>query len=208
MLKHNNFKEIENILDILNNNLKNSHPNTFLIKFDEENDFQRCEIFLENCVKENYSVDTISNLLEGELKIDNALLQYVGMDFKIKEFFKKDHFKKIKLDDFKVFYEEGIELKIDEISKIIDIRQIQSGSKIYIIDGILNDYTINFNGFNSKENKVINQPKNFPSDFRFDRKFVFNLLKFKNLNLNSTISTCEDISINFITLPELLKIFI
>ena len=198
MLKHNNFKEIENILDILNNNLKNSHPNTFLIKFDEENDFQRCEIFLENCVKENYSVDTISNLLEGELKIDNALLQYVGMDFKIKEFFKKDHFKKIKLDDFKVFYEEGIELKIDEISKIIDIRQIQSGSKIYIIDGILNDYTINFNGFNSKENKVINQPKNFPSDFRGLTGCLSLInLKFKNLNLKSTNSTCED-SINFI----------
>ena len=120
------------------------------------------------------------------------------MDFKIKEFFKKDHFKKIKLDDFKVFYEEGIELKIDEISKIIDIRQIQSGSKIYIIDGILNDYTINFNGFNSKENKVINQPKNFPSDFRGLTGCLSLInLKFKNLNLKSTNSTCED-SINFI----------
>ena len=45
MLKHNNFKEIENILDILNNNLKNSHPNTFLIKFDKRTIFKDVKFF-------------------------------------------------------------------------------------------------------------------------------------------------------------------
>jgi len=199
-IDHNKFKEINNILDVFNTNIKDSHPNTFLLMQNEkENNFQKCEIFLESCLKVDYSRKDISDLLEGEFDNKNYFFQYIGKDLNFKKLFNQENYKKINFQDSIIFYEEGINIDISEDNREINIEQIVSGAKVYISGGFLENMKLNFKGFVSEEN--INKgikPKNYPSDYKGLTGCLSLInIKVKDLELKSYNSTCED-SINFI----------
>tara|TARA_E500000178_G_scaffold245211_1_gene241618 strand:+ start:434 stop:3421 length:2988 start_codon:yes stop_codon:yes gene_type:complete len=200
VIDHNKFVEINNILNVFNTNIKNSHPNTFLISQNEkENNFQKCEIFLENCQKVNYSSKDISDLLEGEFDNKNHFFQYIGKASNSKKLLNQENYKKINFQDSIIFYEEGININISEDNKEINIEQIISGAKVYITGGFLENIKLNFKGF-VPGNNIIKEikPKNYPSDYKGLTGCLSLInIKVKDLELKSYNSTCED-SINFI----------
>ena len=77
MTKHNQTKNINNILDKFHQSLKENHPNTYLIKNSlNKNSFQKCEIFLEKCINVELSPLELASLLEGDLFDDNKFFNF------------------------------------------------------------------------------------------------------------------------------------
>ena len=206
LLKHNETKLIKNILYNFHKNLKEEHPKTYLVKQNSNmleseiiNNFQKCEIFLENCVDINLSLTELSSLLEGDLKKENIPLQYLGKNFDFSELTIHNNFNKYKYKNVSIFYEEGINIKFDKLNKIINIKQSISGAKIFFLDGQLENLKINFEGFNNPENSKL---KEKPKDFPINQAGLTGCLSLINLNVKNieiiaSNSTCED-SINFI----------
>jgi len=194
LIEHNKYKKIENILKNFNTNLKKSHPNTYLVKQNVNKKFQRCEIFLENCYSVNFSEQKLSNLLEGELEGNKMLFQYIGKNLNLDNLYRNDYFKKLNLNNIEVYYEDGVKVTIDESKKIIEIKQVKSGAKIYLINGELDDFKINYNGFSLKdENNSDIVPKDYPtSPTGLTGCLSFINMKLKNIEINANNSTCED----------------
>ena len=91
-------------------------------------------IFLEKCFEINFSIEELSNLLEGELTKDKSpLVSWNNFNFKTLQNYK---FKKFK--ESLIFFEEGISLYDNEEGNYINIEQNIKGAKIYIINGELN----------------------------------------------------------------------
>ena len=143
-VEHNYFKPIDNILFSFNKTVNEIDPNS-IIKYNKENFFEQCLNLLEECLLVSFS-NEIYLLLEGELKIENTNYQFVGTEFKIKNKFKHDNirFKLKKLGNSEIYFEDGIELQIDNENKIVNINQQIPGSRIYIIGGFLENFAINF----------------------------------------------------------------
>ena len=211
IIEYNKFKDIENILDIFNINIKSSHPNTLLIRHNEKNNnFSRCKIFLENCVDLELTPKNISDLLEGELSKNENLIQYIGKNFNVKELFNDENYKKISFQESNIFYENGVSVDINTTKNVINIAQNVSGAKVFITDGILEDITLNFKGLNLENDKEkVLKPKDYPSDYKgLTGCLSFINTKVKDLKLTSHNATCED-SINFInTSGNIKKIYI
>jgi hypothetical protein len=194
LIEHNKYKKIDNILKNFNTNLKKSHPNTYLVKQNVNKKFQRCEIFLENCYSVNFSEQKLSDLLEGELEGNKMLFQYIGKNLNLDNLYRNDYFKKLNLNNIEVYYEDGVKVTIDESKKIIEIKQVKSGAKIYLINGELDDFKINYNGFSLKdENNSDIVPKDYPtSPAGLTGCLSFINMKLKNIEINANNSTCED----------------
>ncbi len=198
MVEHNKFRPIDNILDKFNNNLREIDPNTFLIKNNDEK-FFKCEIYLKNC--ENYLIsnEDLVNLLEGELKIDNINYQYVGknIDINLLNNSHKENFKRFK--NTQIFYEDGINISLNEFNDLITINQTKIGSRVYFINGSLKNISIIFNGINVPENETNSFiPPNYPINHRgLTGCLSFINVNFNNINLKANNSSCED-TINFV----------
>ena len=204
-VEHNYFKPIDNILFSFNKTVNEIDPNSILIKFNKDkNFFEQCLDLLEECSPVSFSNEDLSSLLEGELKIENTNYQFVGTEFDIKNKFKRDdiRFKLKKLGNSEIFFEEGIELQIDIENKIVNINQQIPGSRIFIIGGFLQNFTINFFGKEIIDWENDYSLKEFPKNFPIDNKTLTGCLsliniKVKNININAKNSSCED-TINFI----------
>ena len=200
MVKHNETKLLNNILQKFHKNLKESHPDTFLIKSNLNlKNFQKCEIFLENCLDINLSSIELTSLLEGELSKDDSFYQYLGGDFDFKKSINLNTLKKRNYKKTSIYYENGVDIFVDEINNNIEINQNKSGAKIFFINGELNKVNIKFNGFgfNPDERSEI-KPIGFPINQR-GLTGCLSLINIKlvDLSINSSNSTCED-SLNFI----------
>ncbi|OUX44356.1 hypothetical protein CBE37_01245 [bacterium TMED277] len=202
LVKHNKFKKIDDILKNYSNNLKSSHSEVYLINYNqEENKFQRCEIYFQNCKNIRFSQENLSALLEGELSINNKDYQYLGKNLSLDNLSKGNYYKKLIFEDTNIYFDKGIEIKIDQLNRVININQFIAGSRIYFMNGTLEKLRINYNGFKIKKAEGLNLknlPKNYPSDI----KGLTGCLSFINLNvdkidLNTKNSSCED-TVNFI----------
>ncbi len=204
MIEHNRFQNIENVLTVFHTNLKDSHPNTRLIKNNSKNKiFEKCEVFLENCISTNFSTKELSKLLEGDLRDDKAFVQYIGKAQNLENLYDNNLKKNFRLNETDIFYEKGIIFDVNKSSKTIDIKQVESGAKIYFINGSLDDFKINYSGY-LEENK--NQ---IPKDFPINSAGLTGCLSFINMQIskieiNANNSTCED-TVNFINVSGDIK---
>ena len=203
-IEYNYFKEIKNIKKNFINAINEIDPNTVLVQYDKQkNLFKKCNSNLDECSNFKINNDELSTLLEGELKIDNTNYQYLGSSLKSNNFQEKnDKFLSIIVDNAKIFYEKDIEINIDSEKRTIEINQKKAGARTYITGQKLNNYQINFNGFDIMENENSNNLKIFPTNYPIDNKNLTGCLSLINLDLiNIDIlaknSSCED-TINFI----------
>ena len=122
------------------------------------------------------------------------LFQYIGKNLNLDNLYRNDYFKKLNLNNIEVYYEDGVKVTIDESKKIIEIKQVKSGAKIYLINGELDDFKINYNGFSLKdENNSDIVPKDYPtSPTGLTGCLSFINMKLKNIEINANNSTCED----------------
>ena len=60
---------------------------------------------------------------------------------------------KLNLGNTSIFYEEGIDVQLNEASKVIKINQNQAGAKIYFINGELQNYSIIYQGLDITKGK-------------------------------------------------------
>lgn len=195
---HNKYRETKDITKLFNTIINDIDSKAVLIKFDiEKQKFEKCKVYYENCTEVNLDNKKLAKLLEGELKIDNLNYQFVGNTFDLKLINKFNYnFNKINLNETSIFYDNGINIEIDNQNKKILINQISSGSKIFFINGILKNYEINFNGLDLFKNFKDN-PKFFPPNFPINLKNFTGCVSFVNLKLedikiNAKNSTCED----------------
>ena len=72
---------------------------------------------------------------------------------------------KISLGNTSIFYEPGVNIKIDNESKVITINQLKAGSKVYLLNGELKNYLIKYFGHNIIEGEKKISLKVFPPDF-------------------------------------------
>lgn len=203
-ITHNKFKPIKNILDRFNKNLKDIDPNAYLIKYDRKTkELNKCKLNFTDCSKLNLSNDQLTSLIEGELKLNNKNYQYVGENLTLDSIKDKSHnVTKISLGNTSIFYEPGINIKIDNESKVITINQLKAGSKVYLLNGELKNYLIKYFGHNIIEGEKKISLKVFPPDFPINNIGLTGCLSFINLNLDEVTieakhSSCED-TVNFI----------
>ncbi len=200
---HNAFKPIKNILQRFNNTIEEIDPNTYLVIYNEKRGkFERCKIFLKNCQIYNFSNRDLTNLLEGELKIDDTNYQYLGSNFDLENLNRNKFIKKLKINDSQIFYEDGIVINFDKVNNLVNVTQNKPGSKAYFINGSLKNLNIIFDGYKIFENDKNFDLKIFPPNYPINSKNLTGCLSFinlsvENISIQSNNSSCED-TINFI----------
>tara|TARA_Y100000590_G_scaffold296962_1_gene334616 strand:- start:5636 stop:7996 length:2361 start_codon:yes stop_codon:yes gene_type:complete len=204
LVEHNKFRSINNdiILARFNNTLNEIDPSVFLVKFDQDSgQFQRCKIYLKNCENYSFSKENILNLLEGEFSLDAKMYQYLGNNLDFKSIINHKKYNQVKFKKATIFYDDGIELNNNLDKNILNIYQKKPGARIYIINGILENLTINFDGYKTVENGEETKLKVFPN-YPIDINGLTGCLslinlKVKNVSIDTNRSSCED-AINFI----------
>ena len=203
LLEHNKFKPLDNLLKRFNETLNKVEPEVYLVKFnDTSGNLQRCEIFLKNCKDYDFTQDNLTDLLEGELVLDEKIYQFLGKSFNFENIKRNRNFNKINFGNSNIFFEDGILINIDKKNNSLEIQQIESGSRAYIINGVLSDLKIKF--FNNNFNFDV-LPKNFPNDSNgLTGCLSFINLEVRNISLESENSSCED-AVNFINVKGVVK---
>ena len=203
LILHNKFKPIDNVLSKFNENIKDIDSEVLLVKFNKNYQLEKCKVAFKNCEKLVLNSDQFADLLEGELKIDKKNFQFVGQNFDLNSLKKKSNYKnKISVEKTNIFFEDGIEVKIDENLKNITIKQTELGSKVYLIDGNLDNYTIDYTGLSTQHIQGTNNPKLLPPKYPIDTLGLTGCVSLINLKLTNLIikannSNCED-TINII----------
>ena len=147
LILHNKFKPIENILSRFNKNILDIDSEVFLVKFNKNYQLEKCKVAFKNCEKLELNNEQLADLLEGELKIDKKNFQLVGQNFDLNSLKNLNNYtNKFSVGKTNIFFEDGVEVKIDENSKNISIKQTELGSKVYLIDGNLENYSVNYTG--------------------------------------------------------------
>ncbi len=203
LISHNKFKPIDDVLSRFNKNISDIDSEVFLVKFDENNQLEKCKITFKNCEAFEPNNEQLSNLLEGELIIDKKNFQFVGQNFSLNSLKKINNYKNnLSIGETQIFFENGIEVAVDEITKKILINQKELGSKVYFINGNLNNYSISYTGLNMPKDKIKKTSKFYPPKYPIDTIGLtgcvsFINLKVKNLKIEAKNSNCED-TVNFI----------
>jgi hypothetical protein len=201
LIEENKFKPIDNILFRFNETLNKIDPSVYLVKHKQDNgQLQRCKIFLKMCEDYNFSTENLPDLLEGKLILDKQIYQYLGKNLNFENIIKDRKYNKLKFKKSTIFYDEGIEIKKTSNENTLDIYQNTPGSRLYIINGEIENLKINFNGYKIKEKgldlKVL--PKNYPIDISGLTGCLSLInLEVKNVSINANESSCED-AVNFI----------
>ena len=203
LIAHNKFRPIDDVLSKFNKNILDIDSEVFLVKFNENNQLEKCQIYFKNCQQFDLTEDQVSDLLEGELKIDKRNFQFVGQNFSLSSLKEVNSYKNnVSVGGTKIFFENGIDVTIDENAKKILIKQTKMGAKAYLINGNLENYTLNYIGLKIPEEKTKNVSKFYPPNYPIDTVGLtgcvsFINLKIKNLKVEANDSNCED-SINFV----------
>ena len=202
VLKHNEFKEINDIFSKFYKTLEEIDSNVYLVKYDANHKkLEKCKIYLKNCVSLSLSAENIADLLEGELVLNGEEYQYVGQNTKSTNFVQAYSIQQTNFQNFKIFYSNGIEVKYDLEKNVLDINQNKIGARAFILGGELKDITINFNGFKGETRDL--------SKHLIDARGLTGCLSLINVNLkniviNSSRSNCED-SVNLINVTGSIK---
>lgn len=202
LIEHNKFKVVDDIVQNYNNNLKKSGVDAFLISYNKKNEeFNKCQVFLENCEILNISDNNLVNLLEGRLSINKKPYQYLGKNLDFNNFFKANFKNEIKIENTKIYHNIGTDITYEKNNKLIKINQRIPGSKVIFLNGILKDIKIIYSGIKTGEKSNINS-KDFTYTYPNDENGLTGCVTFANLNLEKVDieangSTCED-TINLI----------
>ncbi len=196
LLEHNKFKPIDNLLNKFNATLNDTDSDVILVKHNEKNgSLQRCKIFLSGCKDFNFTQNNLTDLLEGELVLDENLYQYLGNSLNFENIRKYRNFNKMNIKDTSLYYEDGITIKTNIENDNLEIIQTQVGSRAYLIGGNLNNLKIKYQGKKMINNAI---PKNFPNDINGLTGCLSLInLNVKNISIESNNANCED-AINFI----------
>ena len=103
------------------------------------------------CQDYNFSTENLSDLLEGKLILNKRVYQYLGKNLNFENIIKDRKYNKLKFKKSTIFYDEGIEIKKTSNENTLDIYQNTPGSRLYIINGEIENLKINFNGYKIKE---------------------------------------------------------
>ena len=203
LIEQNKFKPIDDILGRFNENLSEIDSNVYLVKHKQDNgQLQRCKIFLEMCQDYNFSTENLSDLLEGKLILNKRVYQYLGKNLNFENIIKHRKYNKLKFKKSTIFYDNGIEIKKTSNENTLDIYQNTPGSRLYIINGEIENLKINFNGYKITEKEKELDLKVFPKNYPIDINGLTGCLslinlKVKNVSIKANGSSCED-AVNFI----------
>jgi len=195
VIEHNKFKPMNNLLDGFTKTLSEIDPNVYLVKNNVDNEmFQRCKINLKSCEDYKFSKENLPDLLEGELEVDKRAYQYLGKNLNFENITKYKSYKKIKFRDTIVFYDEGIRLEDKHEEKTLNIYQTKPEARLYFINGVLEDLTINFKGYELSKKT---NPKTFMEKYPIDTNGLTGCLSLinlevKNVSIFAENSSCED----------------
>jgi len=176
-VKHNNYKYKKNILKEFNKNIQEINPDTVLVKKDNDT-FFKCEINLKNCIIYDILDNDLTQLLEGELVKKNINYQFIGQNTDLNYLNLKVNRNVRKFLNTTIFFDDGVNLDVDENKNIIKINQNIIGARTHILDGSLNNTTIIFNGAGVSKNMI---PANYP----IDNKGLTGCLSLINLSLSN-----------------------
>ena len=168
---------------------------------DYPNIFYICDNFLLNCSEKKLTLKEVGDLLSQNYKNDdNFEYIFVTNDYEkySKNLSKKIDqswiIKKIGPNFFVKFIKDGIDIKVNEKEKKIDINQLTPDGRIifYSVKKI-KDWNIDFNSKIEHDiNQTLNKKKN-----HLDGCITFYGIEFDNLDIELTNGICED-SINFV----------
>lgn len=198
LIEHNKFRKIEELADNYRKNLKKSEIDITLIKYSrDKKEFNKCKNFLENCEFFDISDENLSALLEGELTLEKKSYQYYGTNSGHTNFNKKNFKNFIRLNETKIFFDNGINFDYDKFNELIKITQTISGAKILFLGGKLDDKKIIFQSdipILDKESNIIKKLKNYSStDVNgLTGCLTFSNLLMKKVSIQAIGSTCED----------------
>ena len=214
MIEHNRFKPLnKNILAGFNQVLNEIDPSVYLVHNKEQsqnnNVLKKCKINLKDCVDHYFSNNNLTDLLEGELVINNRIYQYLGDNKDFTKLQKYQNYKKLELENFSIFYEDGIEIENKNNDKIFNIYQKKPGSRAFISNGILNNTVINFYGYDLIEQGKKLDLKTFPPNYPISADGLTGCLSLinlnvKNISIKADKSSCED-AIKFINVKGSVK---
>jgi hypothetical protein len=150
------------------------------------------------CEDYPFSSDNIADLLGGEFVLNKKIYQYLGKNLDFKNIIEHENYNKLKLGKATIFYDNGIQINNNIDQNLLEIYQNKPGSRIYIINGELENIAINFNGYKrSPEEKEI-VLKNYPIDIKGLTGCLSLInLKVKNISIKANRASCED-AINLI----------
>ena len=198
LVAHNKFGLINyNILNRFNDTLNEIDPNVFLVKHNDENgQLQRCKIYLKECEDHYFSNENLSDLLEGEFVLNKKIYQYLGKRLDFKNISDYEKYNRLDFGTSTIYYDEGITINSQPNENLLNIKQNKLGARIYIINGKLENLTINFDGHDTSEETELGT-KILPNNFPIDVKGLTGCLSLinlsvKNISIKANKSSCED----------------
>lgn len=204
IVNYNHFKLIENnILTKFNETLNEINPNVYLIKHNQDNgQLQRCKIYLKMCKDYPFSSDNLADLLGGEFVLNKRIYQYLGKNLDFKNIIEQKNYNKLKFGEATIYYDNGIQIKNNIDQNLLDIYQNKPGSRVYIINGKLENVVISFSGYKKKLTDKKSNLKKILQNNPIDIKGLTGCLslinlKLKNISIKANRSSCED-AINLI----------
>ena len=103
-------------MDKFNTIMKEIDPNVYIVKYNsEKKNLERCKIYLVDCQIFKPQGEQLSNLLEGELRIDKTNYQYIGSDINLANLSKEESLKIIDLKPLYYFWNKVFNFKKTKI---------------------------------------------------------------------------------------------
>jgi hypothetical protein len=191
IINHNNVYKINSQMwDKYVKSIKKINPEVVLVKQNEKNNFYQSCIDLKNCNKRNFSEKQVSELLDGDLIINDIEYQYLGKNTNVNDLLISSKYNKIQFQNTYFYYDKNIEFKKNLEKNEFNIFQKKPGARAFFYKGNLNDININFYGFDYEINE---QPINFPMDEKgLTGCLSLVYLNVENVNIKFNNSSCED----------------
>ena len=98
-----------------------------------DNRLFKCEIYLKKCELYKILKSDLVKLLEGELEINNIKYQFIGNNLDLRSLNTKSNYLSKKFLNSTIFYEKGIELKIDEENNVLIVNQLEVGARAFLL---------------------------------------------------------------------------
>jgi len=181
------------IMNKKNNNLKT----LFVFKEigQEFNNFFLVCISYNSCKKREFTKEEQSSILTGNFFENEHEYIYIGYhsNLEIRSEVNKFNFINFKDSDINFYYNDGIKFDFDKEKSEFNIIQLKPEARAYFINSDIKNLDIKFNGLKNLENLFF-----IPFDLKgLTGCLTFFNSNFKNVNLKSFNSNCED-SINMV----------
>lgn len=188
-----NLKVDKKIIQVAMQNKKENNPKVLFAFKENGQEFNNLFLICKSynlCEKKVFTEEQQSKLLSGNLfKNENEYI-YIGyypdleINFEVNEF----DFNKYKDDTLNFYYNDGIKFDFNKDKNEFNIFQLKPEARAYFINSNIKDLDINFNGFKNFDNLFL-----YPFDLNgLTGCLTFYNSSFKNVNLKSQHSNCED----------------